>query len=96
MLHNAENDAQEKFEEKVLELVEGLNARAAAARASALSGLHAALQRRCVTHVLGPHRATLAEHVSRALRRGRDAERKAAAVLAPLLSLQVTTDLHNT
>ncbi|KOB52248.1 Interferon-related developmental regulator 1, partial [Operophtera brumata] len=60
-----------------------------AARATALVSLRAALQRRYLAGVLCSHRATLADHVSKALRRGRDAEKKAAAALAPLLALQI-------
>ncbi|CAH0626851.1 unnamed protein product [Chrysodeixis includens] len=86
---DAENEIQEKFEEKVLELVEALNARSNAARATAFTSLRAALQRRALDGVLSAHRATLADHVARALRRGKDAERKAAAALAPLLALQI-------
>ncbi|KOB66694.1 Interferon-related developmental regulator 1, partial [Operophtera brumata] len=84
-----ETDIQEKLEEKVLELIDALGARANAARATALVSLRAALQRRYLAGVLCSHRATLADHVSKALRRGRDAEKKAAAALAPLLALQI-------
>ncbi|XP_062530836.1 interferon-related developmental regulator 2 isoform X3 [Bombyx mori] len=84
-----ENDSQEKLEEKVLEIIDGLSARANAARASALVSLRAALQRRYLAPVLSNQRATLADHVARALRRGRDAERRAAAAVAPLLALQI-------
>ncbi|XP_013136948.1 PREDICTED: interferon-related developmental regulator 1 [Papilio polytes] len=86
---DAENDVQEKLEEKVLELIESLNARASAARAQALCSLQGALQRRYLAGLLAAHRATLADHVARTLRRGRDAERRAAANLAPLLALQI-------
>lgn len=86
---STENEAQEKLEEKVLETVDALSARAAAARATALSNLRSVLQRRPMGHVLGSHRVTLADHVSRALRRGKDAEKRAAASLAPILALQV-------
>ncbi|XP_047020068.1 interferon-related developmental regulator 2 isoform X1 [Helicoverpa zea] len=83
------NEIQEKFEEKVLELIESLNARANAARAGAFVSLRAALQRRALDGLLSSHRATLADHVSKALRRGKDGERKAAAAIAPLLALQI-------
>ncbi|CAH2106963.1 unnamed protein product [Euphydryas editha] len=86
---DAENDIQEKFEEKVLEIIDALSARANAARASALVALRSALQRRYLAHLLSGQRATLADHVTRALRRGRDAERRAAAAVAPLLALQI-------
>ncbi|XP_075970953.1 interferon-related developmental regulator 1 isoform X2 [Anticarsia gemmatalis] len=86
---DAENEIQEKLEEKVLEIVEALNARSNAARATAFLQLRAALQRRPFDTVLSAHRATLADHVSRALRRGKDGERKAAAAVAPLLALQI-------
>ncbi|KAJ8733029.1 hypothetical protein PYW07_015628 [Mythimna separata] len=89
---DAENEIQEKFEEKVLELIESLNARANAARAGAFVSLRAALQRRPVDALLSAHRATLADHVARALRRGKDGERKAAAAIAPLLALQIGED----
>lgn len=85
----SENDAQEKQEEKVLEIMEALSARSNAARASAFVALRAALQRRAFDTLLCAHRATLADHIARALRRGRDAERKAAAAVAPLVALQV-------
>ncbi|KAF9800528.1 hypothetical protein SFRURICE_005204 [Spodoptera frugiperda] len=84
-----ESEIQEKFEEKVLELIESLNARANAARATAFVSLRAALQRRALDGLLSSHRATLADHVSRALRRGKDGEKKAAAAIAPLLALQI-------
>ncbi|XP_068630266.1 interferon-related developmental regulator 1 [Battus philenor] len=87
-----ENDVQEKLEEKVLELIEALNARANAARAAALVALHAALQRRYLPGLLSNHRATLADHISRALRRGRDGEKKAAANVASILALQIGED----
>ncbi|CAH0700213.1 unnamed protein product [Spodoptera exigua] len=87
-----ESEIQEKFEEKVLELIESLNARANAARASAFVSLRAALQRRALDGLLSSHRATLADHVSRALRRGKDGEKKAAAAIAPLLALQIGED----
>ncbi|KPJ01641.1 PREDICTED: interferon-related developmental regulator 1 [Papilio xuthus] len=86
---DAENDVQEKLEEKVLELIEALNARANAARAAALVSLQGALQRRYLAGLLANHRATLADHISRTLRRGRDGERRAAANVAPLLALQI-------
>ena len=82
---------KEKFEGKVLEIMESLNAHGQAARASAFLSLRAELQRRAVDDLLAAHRATLADHVSRALRRGKDAERKAAAAIAPLLAVQVIT-----
>ncbi|CAH2075599.1 unnamed protein product, partial [Iphiclides podalirius] len=84
-----ENDAQEKLEEKVLELIEALNARANAARAAALVALHGALQRRYLAGLLINHRATLADHISRALRRGKDGEKRGAANVASLLALQI-------
>lgn len=85
----------EKFEDKVLELIDNLEARAAAARATAFVNLRTALQRRPLFHVISPRRVTLAGHVSKALRRGRDGEKKAAAALAPVLALQVKLDnLH--
>ena len=71
--------------------MEALDARGHAARASAFMSLRAELQRRAVDDLLVPHRATLADHVSRALRRGKDTERKAAAAIAPLLAVQVIT-----
>ncbi|CAK1604580.1 unnamed protein product [Parnassius mnemosyne] len=84
-----ENDIQEKLEEKVLELIEALNARANAARAAALVSLHGALQRRYFAGILANHRATLADHISRALKRGKDGERRAAANVASLVALQI-------
>ncbi|KAJ8733032.1 hypothetical protein PYW07_015631 [Mythimna separata] len=80
---------KEKFEAEVLELVESLDAPGHAAREYALVTLRAALQRQALDGVLARHRATLADHVSRALRRGKDGERKAAAAIAPLLALQI-------
>ncbi|KAJ8733035.1 hypothetical protein PYW07_015634 [Mythimna separata] len=80
---------KEKFEGEVLELIEALDAHGHAARASAFDSLRAALQRRVVEDLLAKHRATLADHVSRALRRGKDGERKAAAAIAPLLAIQI-------
>ncbi|KAJ8733033.1 hypothetical protein PYW07_015632 [Mythimna separata] len=80
---------KEKFEEEVLELVDRLDAHKHATPASAFVSLHAALQRHAVDGVLAKHRATLADHVARALRRGKDGERKAAAAIAPLLALQI-------
>ncbi|KAJ8731745.1 hypothetical protein PYW08_014475 [Mythimna loreyi] len=80
---------KEKFEEEVLELVESLDAHGHAARASSFVALRGALQRHPVDGLLAKHRATLADQVSRALRRGKDGERKAAAAIAPLLALQV-------
>lgn len=78
----------------MLELIESLNARANAARATAFVSLRAALQRRALDGLLSSHRATLADHVSRALRRGKDGEKKAAAAIAPLLALQVSSQDH--
>lgn len=86
---DAENEMQEKLEEKVLEIIEALNARSNAARASALTALRSALQRRAFDVVLSTHRATLADHLVRALRRGKDNERRAAAAVAPLVALQI-------
>ncbi|CAB3242866.1 unnamed protein product [Arctia plantaginis] len=86
---DAENEAQEKQEEKVLEIMEALSARSNAARAGAFVALRAALQRRAFDTLLCSHRATLADHISRALRRGKDGERKAAAAVAPLVALQI-------
>ncbi|KAJ8733034.1 hypothetical protein PYW07_015633 [Mythimna separata] len=80
---------KEKFQGEVLELVDKLDAHGHAARESALVSLRAALQRHAVEGALVKHRATLADHVSRALRRGKDGERKAAAAIAPLLALQI-------
>lgn len=71
-------------------MIDNLTARSAAARASALVSLRNALQRRYLGTLLANQRATLADLISRAIRRGRDAERKAAAAIAPLLSLQVS------
>ncbi|XP_022816060.1 interferon-related developmental regulator 1 isoform X2 [Spodoptera litura] len=87
-----ESEIQEKFEDKVLELIESLNARSNAARATAFVSLRATLQRRAVDGLLASHRATLADHVARALRRGKDGEKKAAAAIAPLLALQIGED----
>lgn len=86
---DAESEIQEKLEEKVLETIDALSARSNAARASALVALRGALQRRYLAPLLGNQRATLADHVARAVRRGRDAERRAAAAIAPLLALQI-------
>lgn len=85
----SENEAQEKFEEKVLEIIDALSARANAARASALVALRNVLQRRYLAALLSGQRATLADHVTKALRRGKDGEKKAAAAVAPILALQV-------
>ncbi|KAJ0179676.1 hypothetical protein K1T71_004267 [Dendrolimus kikuchii] len=85
----AENEIQEKLEEKVLEIIDALNARANAARAAAFVSLRGALQRRYLAGVLSSQRVTLADHLCKALRRGRDGERKAAAAVAPLLALQI-------
>ncbi|XP_072940961.1 interferon-related developmental regulator 1 [Epargyreus clarus] len=85
----AENEIQEKLEEKVLEIIDALSARANAARAAALVALRSALQRRHLAALLSGQRVTLADHVTRALRRGRDAERRAAAAVAPILALQI-------
>ncbi|XP_063378932.1 interferon-related developmental regulator 2 [Cydia fagiglandana] len=88
----ADAEIQEKFEEKVMETIDGLGARANAARAAAFVSLRAALQRRYLAPLLANHRATLADHLTKAIRRGRDGERKAAASLAPLLALQIGED----
>ncbi|XP_026328576.1 interferon-related developmental regulator 1 [Hyposmocoma kahamanoa] len=85
----ADNEILEKLEEKVLEDIDALSARSNAARAAALVSLRNALQRRYLATVLANQRATLADHITRALRRGRDGERKAAAAIAPLLALQI-------
>ncbi|XP_037298927.1 interferon-related developmental regulator 2 isoform X2 [Manduca sexta] len=85
---DAENE-QEKLEEKVLEMIDALSARSNAARAGAMVSLRNALQRRHLAAVLCNQRATLADHLAKALRRGRDGERRAAAGLAPLLALQI-------
>lgn len=76
-------------------MIDALGARSNAARASALVALRGALQRRPVAAVLSNHRATLADHVSKALRRGKDGEKKAAAAIAPLLALQVSVLFYN-
>ncbi|CAG9560758.1 unnamed protein product [Danaus chrysippus] len=86
---DAENEIQEKLEEKVLEIIDALSARANAARAAALVALRNALQRRYLAHLLSGQRVTLAEHITKALRRGKDGEKKAAAAVAPLLALQI-------
>ncbi|XP_053603147.1 interferon-related developmental regulator 1 [Plodia interpunctella] len=86
---DAENEIQEKLEEKVLEIIDALSARANAARAAALVALRGALQRRYLAALLANHRATLADHVTRSLRRGKDGEKRAAAGIAPLLALQI-------
>ncbi|XP_026490063.1 interferon-related developmental regulator 1 [Vanessa tameamea] len=86
---DAENEIQEKLEEKVLEIIDALSARANAARAAALVALRNALQRRHLAHLLSGQRVTLAEHVTKALRRGRDGERRAAAAVVPILALQI-------
>ncbi|XP_063532617.1 interferon-related developmental regulator 2 [Cydia strobilella] len=88
----ADAEIQEKFEEKVMETIDGLGARANAARAAAFVSLRAALQRRYLAPLLANHKATLADHLTKAIRRGRDGERKAAASLAPLLALQIGED----
>ncbi|KAJ8731744.1 hypothetical protein PYW08_014474 [Mythimna loreyi] len=80
---------KEKFEVEVLELVETLEAHGHPTPASVFASLRAALQRHAVVGVLAAHRAKLADHVSRALRRGKDGDRKAAAAIAPLLALQI-------
>ncbi|XP_041976395.1 interferon-related developmental regulator 1 [Aricia agestis] len=85
----AESEMQEKFEEKVMEVIDGLGAKSAAARAGALTSLRTALTRRHLGSLLCSHRATLADHVARALKRGKDVERRAAAAIAPLLALQI-------
>ncbi|CAG4976822.1 unnamed protein product [Colias eurytheme] len=85
----AENELQEKFEEKVLEIIDALSARSNAARASALVALRNALQRRYLAALLSGQRETLADHVTKALRRGKDGEKKAAAAVAPILALQI-------
>lgn len=72
-----------------MEDIDALSARSNAARAAALVSLRNVLQRRHLATLLVNQRATLADHITRALRRGRDAERKAAAAIAPLLALQV-------
>ncbi|CAG9784810.1 unnamed protein product [Diatraea saccharalis] len=79
----------EKFEDKVMEIIDSLSARAAQARAAALVSLKNALQRRCVGSLFANQRATLADIISRMIRRGREAERKAAAAVAPILALQI-------
>ncbi|CAH0729028.1 unnamed protein product, partial [Brenthis ino] len=86
---DAENEIQEKLEEKVLEIIDALSARANAARAAALVSLKNVLQRRYLAHLLSTQRVTLADHITKALRRGRDGEKKAAAAVAPLLALQI-------
>lgn len=73
----------------MLEIIDALSARANAARAAALVALRNALQRRYLAHLLSGQRVTLAEHITKALRRGKDGEKKAAAAVAPLLALQV-------
>ncbi|CAK1552796.1 unnamed protein product [Leptosia nina] len=88
----AENEAQEKFEEKVMEIIDALSARSNAARAAALVALRSALQRRYLAVLLSGQRATLADHVTKALRRGKDGEKKAAAAVAPILALQIGED----
>ncbi|KAJ8731743.1 hypothetical protein PYW08_014473 [Mythimna loreyi] len=81
--------AKEKFKGEILELIESLDAHGHAARTTALESLRAALQRHAVDGFLDAHRETLADHVSRALRRGKDGEKKSAAAVAPLLALQI-------
>ncbi|KAJ8731746.1 hypothetical protein PYW08_014476 [Mythimna loreyi] len=80
---------KEKFEGEILELIESLDAHGHAARVSAFDALREALQRRSVDGLLAKHRGTLADHVSRALWRGKDGERKAAAAIVPLLAVQI-------
>ncbi|XP_048485019.1 interferon-related developmental regulator 1 isoform X1 [Plutella xylostella] len=89
---DADNELQEKLEDKVVEAIDALSARSNAARAAALVSLRAVLQRRHLSHVLANHRATLADHVTRMLRRGKDGERRAAAAIAPTLALQIGDD----
>ncbi|XP_045764720.1 interferon-related developmental regulator 1 [Maniola jurtina] len=84
-----DDDSEIKLEEKVLEIIDALSARANAARAAALVALKNSLQRRYLAHILCGQRVTLAEHVTKALRRGKDGERRAAAAVAPLLALQI-------
>lgn len=82
----------EKFEEKLGEAIDGLQQKSASGRAGSLTSLRAALCRRLVPDMVMNNRATIADALERALKKGRGAEQIAAAKLAPILCIQLGED----
>ncbi|KAK8372433.1 hypothetical protein O3P69_014124 [Scylla paramamosain] len=82
---------EEAYEQKVREAMDLALEKSVHTRINALTALTTALQKRVLTGFLGEHHGTLLDLVERSLKKGRGAEQVAAARLASLLVLSLSS-----
>lgn len=93
-VENFEEDSQinlptEKYEEKVMQLIENATEKSAKTRVQAIQSLCEILQHRYFPEFIETRKLTITDIAEKSLRRGKDSEQKVAARLVLLLIVQI-------
>lgn len=86
---DAEEFAQEQFEDKLVEMLDGLTAKSSQGRINCIQGLCKALIKKYIPNFVRERHFTICDSIEKSLKKGGSLEKLAAAELAPLISLQL-------
>ncbi|XP_014670606.1 PREDICTED: interferon-related developmental regulator 2-like isoform X2 [Priapulus caudatus] len=81
--------AQEEFENKMREQIDGLAEKSAKARQAALTGIRSGLSKKIAVDFVGDRKMTIADALERCLKKGKGEEQTQAAAVACLLCVQL-------
>ncbi|KAF5274000.1 hypothetical protein FQA39_LY01115 [Lamprigera yunnana] len=83
---------QEAFEEKLIEVIDGLSQKSAQGRTDSFESVAKAFIKKYIPDFVLDRKLTIIDSIERSLRKGRGIEQGAAAELAPLLCIQLGGD----
>ncbi|XP_060079215.1 interferon-related developmental regulator 1-like [Ylistrum balloti] len=89
-----EASAQENFEDKLKECIEGILQKSAQGRKSCLEGLTKALSKKCIAEFLLDRKMTVTDCLVRCIKKGRGDEQALAAQCLSLMCIQLGLDIE--
>ena len=84
-----EEYVQEQFEDKLIEMLDGLNQKSSQGRINCIQTLRKALIKKYVPNFVRERHFTICDSIEKSLKKGGGLEKSAAAELAPVISLQL-------
>ncbi|XP_022098810.1 interferon-related developmental regulator 2-like [Acanthaster planci] len=84
-----ETDAQERFEEKIKEYIDGTTQKSVNGRKDCLEGLKKSLSRKVLTDFIEQRKVTISDCVERCIKKGKSEEQALAASVGTLLLIQL-------
>jgi hypothetical protein len=84
-----EEFAQEQFEDKLVEMLDGLSQKSSQGRINSIQLLRKALIKKYVPNFVRERHFTICDSVEKSLKKGNGLEKSAAAELAPLITVQL-------